>query len=856
MRLRITTVLLIIAFAVVLSACGGGHGKAVRTEAIITPTPINSGGDNLPDNGGNSGGEGAENGNGGSGPLPGVLELDDVIAAPRQASLELRLVSLGTDALNDGLTGTNGASPDNITSSGTELSLRAFAKGEYSYAIYAQSIGAAVKPQSTQVSCHASTTGATDETPLPLSYYMGFADYTVNTWRWFGPFSEDTAQAEVNTDTLQSSFISPGSFFYICVLAVPDSKAASALPEDGIVSALPFIADGHVASQVAFAPGGVTIQEVDTWTADGVATIPAMVTGLKAEDYFDELHLTWDASSDNSVDAYEVFWDDLDDTAPAELLYSLDAAYTEYFAGGTAGNQYRFSVRAHNPTGYSEFAFADALMPVYVGGLYATNNSESQIYIGWNGNSSILSYELYRADSSDATPALLATLTPPTYQYHDTEAPVDKEQYYWIKAYGGNIDSGMVGPVSGIRFLDPLIWSRTWGLTPTNYNIGNCIAVDDNGSVFTAGYMDSMGTQGYDSVLLKYNPTGTIQWVKAWGGAGTEIAHGIALDADGNVYLAGQTASYGAGGSDIFILKYDTDGNLLWKKTWGGTMNDIGNGIALDADGFVYVTGETRSFGAGNGDAVLLKYDADSSFVWAKTWGGPEEESGNAIALQNGNLYVGGETSSFGSGGLDMALLKLDTDGNLVWEKAWGGTGDEACHGLAVDADENVVITGNDPYMMAADIYTVKYDSAGELVFQTANAGGYQACGICLDASGNSYIIGYSVSSLLIFKHSPDGVLLSQKQYSGSLLDLGGGITTSPGGGIFACGFQYTSGYSSFSLLPGVEAAPDAYEVTTVGTMTVIVGSESSPADGGYYPIDYSQGTRGMLTMSLDPAKI
>jgi hypothetical protein len=839
----------VIACAFALASCGGGHGKSVRSDVITQiPAQNDSGDTTAPDNGG---GDEAES----SGPIPDISQLDR-LTNPRQITEALRLVSLGSDALDGGLTGTNGTSPDNITSSGTELTLRAFAAGEYSYAIYAQSISAALKPQKTQVTCHASTTGALDETPLPLSYYMGFADYTVNAWRWFGPFSEDMAQAEVNTETLQSSFISPSGVYYVCILAVPDSKAASSLPEDGIVGPYPIKAGERATSQTTTTPGGVTIQEVETWTSDDVATMPAMVTGLKAEDAYDNVQLSWDANSDPNVDFYEVYWDNLDDADPPEILNSVNAPDTEFLAGGRAGENIRFLVRAHSPSGYGGFTYVDTAIPVHVRNFYVSKNLEDKIHLDWDGNLGILSFELFHATSSDGTPELIAQFDALGDEYDDTTVPVDKDQYYWLKAYGEDGHSAMVGPVAGIRFLNPLKWWRTWGLTPTNYNIGDCIAVDGGGNVFTAGYMDAGGTHGDDSVLLKYNPIGTIQWVKAWGGAGTEIAHGIALDTDGNVYLVGRTGSYGAGNLDVFLLKYDTNGNLLWHKTWGGTMSDIGYGIALDADGFIYVTGETRSFGAGLSDALLLKYDPDLLLVWAMAWGGTEDDSGRDVATQNGNLYVGGGTMSFGSGNRDFALIKLDIDGNVAWDKAWGGERDEVCYSLALDTFENIVMTGSDPYMTATGIYTVKFDSEGGLVFQVVNGGGYQAWGVCVDDASNSYVTASTIWETLFFKYGPDGTSLSQKMFSGSLLDTGGGITMSPSGALYSCGFLYYSNPTAFSLYDASEFTPNAFEATPAGTITILAGTESTPGDIGYIPVNYSQGGRGMLTMSLDPTKM
>lgn len=144
----------------------------------------------------------------------------------------------------------------------------------------------------------------------------------------------------------------------------------------------------------------------------------------------------------------------------------------------------------------------------------------------------------------------------------------------------------------------------------------------------------------------------------------------------------------------------------------------------------------------------------------------------------------------------------------------------------------------------------------GGLVFQTVNSGGYQAWGVCVDDAGNSYVMASTIWDTLFFKYAPDGTLLSQKMFSGSLLYTGGGITMSPVGGLYACGFLYYSESLAFNKFNAAEYAPDAFDVTPIGTVTVLTGIESSPADNGYYPVDYSQGTRGVLTMGLGASKM
>jgi hypothetical protein len=88
-------------------------------------------------------------------------------------------------------------------------------------------------------------------------------------------------------------------------------------------------------------------------------------------------------------------------------------------------------------------------------------------------------------------------------------------------------------------------------------------------------------------------------WTHTWGGPSNDYANAVAVDNSGNVYVAGSTASFGAGGTDVLILKYSPLGTLLWTKTWGGSGNEAANAIAVGPDGFLYVTGSSSSFASG-----------------------------------------------------------------------------------------------------------------------------------------------------------------------------------------------------------------------------------------------------------------
>jgi hypothetical protein len=287
------------------------------------------------------------------------------------------------------------------------------------------------------------------------------------------------------------------------------------------------------------------------------------------------------------------------------------------------------------------------------------------------------------------------------------------------------------------------VWAKALG--GSGFDNGQGIALDATGNVYTTGTFE--GTADFDPgagvanltsagnkdvFVSKLDASGNYVWARRFGGSvSDDIGYGIAVDATGNVHTSGSffgTADFdpGAGvanltanSTDIFVSKLNASGNYVWAKALGGTNQDFGFGIALDATGNVYTTGYfagTADFDPGAGVANLIsgggddifvsKLDASGNYVWGKALGGTGGEVGYGIAVDaTGNVHTTGSfagTADFDPG-LGVANLtaggifvsKLDASGSYVWGKALGGTGGEVGYGIAVDATGNVCTTGS-----------------------------------------------------------------------------------------------------------------------------------------------------------------
>jgi len=290
------------------------------------------------------------------------------------------------------------------------------------------------------------------------------------------------------------------------------------------------------------------------------------------------------------------------------------------------------------------------------------------------------------------------------------------------------------------------VWAVKMGGLATDY--GNSIALDGNGNVLTTGYFNGIAdfdpgsgvynmtsAGGNDVFVSKLTSAGNFIWAKQMGGGSNDISYSIAVDGDGNVHTCGYYFSTagdfdpGPGtyilspvnSADIFISKLDSSGGFLWAKSMGGSNNEIGYELALDAAGNVHTTGyfnATVDFdpsgatfnitSSGLFDVFISKLDASGNFVWAKKLGGSASEAGYSLVVDGlGNVYtVGGfeGTCDFDPGGgvynlsptsaADVFVSKLDPLGNFVCAGRMGGSGGALGYDIVHDGNFSIHVTG------------------------------------------------------------------------------------------------------------------------------------------------------------------
>jgi len=282
--------------------------------------------------------------------------------------------------------------------------------------------------------------------------------------------------------------------------------------------------------------------------------------------------------------------------------------------------------------------------------------------------------------------------------------------------YGGYIAAGYTAGDVYILKLDKngnLVWQKIYG--GSNSDEAYSIQQTSDGGYIVAGYTDSFGAVGHDVYILKLNADGNLVWQKTFDRNAHDYAFSIQQTSDGGYIVAGKTSSFGTGSSDVYILKLDADGNLVWQKTFGGSGVDGAYSIQQTSDGGYIVAGWKYSFEAGN-DVYILKLDSNGNLKWQKTYGGSYNDWAYSIQqTSDGGYIVAGGTESFGAGEEDVYILKLDSNGTLVWQKTFGESGNDLARSIQQTSDGGYIVAGLTNSFGAGgwDVYVLKLDANG-----------------------------------------------------------------------------------------------------------------------------------------------
>jgi hypothetical protein len=453
--------------------------------------------------------------------------------------------------------------------------------------------------------------------------------------------------------------------------------------------------------------------------------------------------------------------------------------------------------------------------------------------------------------------------------------------------------------VSKLDSSGNLVWAKTFGGTAND--IGFSVAVDGSGNVYTTGYFfgtvdfdpgagtTNLTSAGSDDVFVsKLDSSGNLVWAKTFGGTSADNVQSMAVDGSGNVYTtgvfnntadfdpgAGTTNLTSAGSGDVFVSKLDSSGNLVWAKTFGGTSNDYGRSVAVDGSGNIYTTGNfygtvdfdpgagtTNLGGGGASDVFVSKLDSSGNLVWAKTFGGTSSDIGYSVAVDgSGNVHTtgyfegtadfdpgAGTTNRTSAGNQDVFVSELDSSGNLVWAKTFGGATGDIGYSVAVDGSGSVHTTGyfygtvdfdpgagttNRTSAGSHDVFVSKLDSSGNLVWAKTFGGATGDIGysVAVDGSGSVHTTGY-FSGTVDFDPDAGTTNLSTSGFAQvfvSKLDSSGSASASTTTTTVASTTTTTVVATTTTTSTTTTAVPNLSQSATTTTMPVACPEEAPP---------------------------
>jgi len=396
-------------------------------------------------------------------------------------------------------------------------------------------------------------------------------------------------------------------------------------------------------------------------------------------------------------------------------------------------------------------------------------------------------------------------------------------------------------------------WEKTYG--GSDFEFADSVRQTADGGYIIAATTLSYGAGAYDLYVIKADALGNTEWEKTYGGSGYDYARSVEQTTDGGYIIAGSTNSYGVS-TDAYLVKADALGNTEWEKTYGGSSYDYAYSVKQTADGGYIIAGDTGSYGAGLSDVYLVKTDALGNIEWEKTYGDSVYEHGRSVQqTTDGGYIIAGDTNSYDVYG-DVYLVKTDASGNIEWENTYGGSGYDYARSVEQTTDGGYIIAGDSgSYDVNGDIYLIKTDALGNIEWeqpidggtwddgfsvQQTTDGGYIVAGDtgCNDVNGDAYLV----------KTDASGNIEWEKTIGGSDYDCARSVQQTTDGGYIIAGDS-----ASYGAAEGdVYLAKVSPWINTPAGSDVTVSLES--ADVTFQDV-LESGTTTMTTSTENPAE-
>jgi len=359
-------------------------------------------------------------------------------------------------------------------------------------------------------------------------------------------------------------------------------------------------------------------------------------------------------------------------------------------------------------------------------------------------------------------------------------------------------------PVTPVVEFDSL-WIKTYGAA--NSDLSTCVQQTADGGYVLCGYTISAGSGDNDVLVMKFDQSGNLAWSSVFGGPGNDQASYVIQASDMGYIIAGQTNSFGADNFDAFTIKLDANGNLQWSKMYKWSNTEYSTSIVQTSDAGYILTGYSDSFGSGAYDVFSLKIDASGLIMWVRCYGGLLNDFGNSIKeTPDAGYIIAGYTYSYGASG-DAYVLKLYGDGVLNWSRIYGGSDLDAASEIQLSSNGYVVCGSSRSFTASEDALVFNIDNSGNTYWARSFGGS----ALDLDKAysvkqtpeggfvlaGSTKRMGSSSNDLFVIKLYGDGVFNWEKIFGGVNEDYASFIVRKSNGGFIVSGNTQSFGAGS-----------------------------------------------------------
>ena len=357
------------------------------------------------------------------------------------------------------------------------------------------------------------------------------------------------------------------------------------------------------------------------------------------------------------------------------------------------------------------------------------------------------------------------------------------------------------------------LWARTYGGTGgsngfASFSSDNSAQQTSDGGFIVAGTSDIFGPGPQcrpdpcdQAWVFRLDKSGNVEWQFAYGGKADSGACCVQETHDNGFIVAGQTSVFGAGLQNVWVLKLDHLGNVEWQNAYGGAKAESVSSVQDTPDGGFIVAGDATSFGAGATDAWLLKLDENGNVQWQKTYGGPGIDHALSVGLtSDGGFIVAGTTNSFGAGFVDAWVFKVDESGNVQWQNTYGGTGEDFAASVQQTSDGGFIVAGTTSSFQGAPFgplngWIFKLSTTGSLEWSKTYGGSSYNPLYSVEETSDGGFVAAGVTNLgsvngdaRVLKLDETGNVEWQHTYGGASIDVANSVRETRDDGFVVAG--------------------------------------------------------------------